>query len=83
MSLCLFLNFNSFIQPLIIFISIPLALFGSFFRPFLFRQPLLFTVVLGIISLCGIVINNAIILTDFINREIREGNQLGKQLLTR
>lgn len=73
MYLIMFVQFQSFVQPLVIFISIPLAMLGSFIGLFIFGLPLSFTVVLGIISLSGIVINNAIILTDHMNRERQAG----------
>ncbi|WP_102348577.1 efflux RND transporter permease subunit [Bacillus sp. Marseille-P3661] len=76
MFIIMFIQFKSFIQPLIIFISIPLAMFGSFLGLLLFGLPLSFTVVLGIISLSGIVINNAIILTDCMNRELSNGKNI-------
>ncbi len=69
----LLIQFNSFIQPLIILLTIPLASIGSILGLWLFRQPLSFTGLLGIVSLLGIVVNNAIILTDFINSERRRG----------
>lgn len=78
MFIIMFIQFNSFVQPFIIFISIPLAMFGSFLGLYIFGKPLSFTVVLGIISLTGIVINNAIILTDFINREIKAGKTIAE-----
>ena len=63
----LLLQFNSFIQPLIILVTIPLSVIGSILGLFIFRQPLSFTGLMGIVSLLGIVVNNAIVLIDFIN----------------
>lgn len=68
----LLFQFRSFLQPFIILVTIPLSVIGSIFGLALFRQPLSFTALLGIVSLAGIVVNNAIILLDFINAE-REG----------
>ncbi|OEH92586.1 efflux RND transporter permease subunit [Bacillus solimangrovi] len=76
MFIIMFVQFKSFVQPLIIFVSIPLAMFGSFLGLLIFGLPLSFTVVLGVISLSGIVINNALILTDFMNREIENGKSI-------
>lgn len=67
------LQFNSMMQPLIIMISIPFSIIGSALGLFIFRQPLSFTALLGVVSLLGVVINNAIILLDYINAERREG----------
>jgi len=69
----LLVQFNSFRQPIIIFATIPLSLIGSIIGLKIFGQPLSFTALLGMVSLLGMVVNNAIILIDFINIELREG----------
>ncbi|OEF97520.1 efflux RND transporter permease subunit [Desulfuribacillus alkaliarsenatis] len=65
----LLVQFHSFSQPLLILITIPLSATGSIVGLYLFQQPLSFTAMLGIVSLFGIVVNNAIVLVDYINRE--------------
>lgn len=65
----LMLQFNSFLQPLIIMLTIPLSVIGSILGLFIFGQPLSFTALLGMVSLLGVVVNNAIILVDYINAE--------------
>lgn len=72
----LLIQFNSFSQPLIILITIPLSAIGAIAGLFLSGQTLSFTALLGLVSLFGIVVNNAIILIDFINRE----RDLGKPI---
>lgn len=72
----LLVQFNSFTQPLIILITIPLSSIGSIIGLYVFRQPLSFMGLLGIVSLFGIVVNNAIILIDFINSERRKGKNI-------
>ena len=69
----LLLQFKSFKIPLIIFITIPLSAIGSAIGLYVAQQPLSFTALLGIVSLLGIVVNNAIILVDFINKELAAG----------
>ncbi|WP_430883027.1 efflux RND transporter permease subunit [Fusibacter sp. JL216-2] len=71
--LILLIQFKSFIQPLIILITVPLAVIGSIFGLYVFDQALSFTAMLGMVSLLGIVVNNAIVLVDFINYELNEG----------
>ena len=68
----LLVQFNSFLQPFIIFATIPLSLIGSIIGLKIFGQPLSFTAMLGMVSLLGMVVNNAIVLIDFINTELRE-----------
>ncbi len=63
----LLIQFKSFVQPLIILLTIPLSGIGSIFGLYLFKQPLSFTALLGMVSLMGIVVNNAIVLLDYIN----------------
>lgn len=72
----LLIQFNSYTQPLVILITIPLSVIGSILGLFIFRQPFSFTALLGIVSLLGVVVNNAIILIDFINTERREGKKI-------
>lgn len=70
----LLFQFNSFLQPFIILLTIPLSISGSIFGLFLLRQPLSFMAMLGIVSLFGIVVNNAIVLIDTINQYRKRGN---------
>lgn len=69
----LLFQFNSLLQPLIILMTVPLSIIGSLAALFIFRQPISFTVGLGIASLIGIVVNNAILLIEYINRAKKEG----------
>jgi multidrug efflux pump subunit AcrB len=72
----LMFQFNSFLQPLIIMLTIPLSVIGSVLGLFIFRQPLSFTALLGMVSLLGVVVNNAIILVDYINTEREQGKSV-------
>ncbi len=60
-------QFESLIHPLIIMFTIPLAGFGTVVGLKLLGIPLSIVVFLGMIMLAGIVVNNAIILIDYIN----------------
>jgi len=70
--LLLVAQFNSVRRPFIILMTIPLALIGVTVGLLLARSYFGFMTLLGIISLSGIVINNAIVLLDRINIEINE-----------
>lgn len=74
--LILLIQFNSFTQPLVILLTIPLSAFGSIMGLTLSGQSLSFTGILGIVSLLGIVVNNAIVLVDFINSERKQGKSI-------
>ena len=60
-------QFNSLRRPLIILATIPLALIGVFVGLFVTGSYMGFMTFLGIISLAGIVINNAIVMLDRIS----------------
>ncbi|MDD3169346.1 MAG: efflux RND transporter permease subunit [Eubacteriales bacterium] len=61
-------QFESLLQPFIIMLAIPFALTGAFLALFLTGTPLSLVAFLGIIMLSGIVVNNSILLIDFINK---------------
>lgn len=60
-------QFESLVQPLVIMLTIPLAFFGTFLALAAFDISLSVVVFLGMIMLAGIVVNNAIVLVDYIN----------------
>lgn len=68
-------QFNSIRKPIIILLTIPLAVIGVVVGLLVARSYFGFMTLLGIISLAGIVINNAIVLLDRIRIESEE-NQL-------
>ena len=63
-------QFNSIRRPLIILTTIPLGLIGVVFGLLVAKSHFGFMTFLGVISLAGIVINNAIVLLDRIKVEI-------------
>ncbi|MDP6040796.1 MAG: efflux RND transporter permease subunit, partial [Candidatus Latescibacteria bacterium] len=66
-------QFESFLHPLVIMFTIPLALIGVIVVLFATGIPLSVVVFLGMIMLAGIVVNNAIVLVDYINHLRRTG----------
>ncbi len=67
--LLLVIQFNSFRKTTMVLFTIPLAVIGVVVGLLLFREPFGFMPFLGVISLAGIVINNAIVLLDRIEIE--------------
>jgi multidrug efflux pump subunit AcrB len=65
-------QFNSFRRPFIVLATIPLGLIGVVAGLLITRSYFGFMTLLGIISLAGIVINNAIVLLDRIRIEIKD-----------
>lgn len=66
-------QYNSFSQPLLIFMAIPLSFPGLFPGLYFTNNPMSFFVLLGITGLIGIVVNNTIMLVDFANQARAEG----------
>ncbi len=64
----LLIEFNSFKKVLIILVTVPLAFAGVPFGLLLTQTPFGFTATLGILALVGIVVNNAIVLLDLIQK---------------
>jgi HAE1 family hydrophobic/amphiphilic exporter-1 len=60
--------FRSVVTPFVILTTMPLALIGSFLALFLFHQALGLPALLGILMVFGIVVSNAILLIDFVER---------------
>ncbi|QSX40350.1 efflux RND transporter permease subunit [Shewanella cyperi] len=65
--------FNSVRQPLVIWLTVPLALIGVTAGLLLFDAPFSFMALLGLLSLSGMVIKNGIVLVDQINLELSQG----------
>ena len=72
----LVLQFNSFRQPLIILLTLPMASIGAFFGLALLGLNFSYTALFGIVALSGVVVNDAIVFIDRINSNICYG--LGK-----
>ncbi|MGJ3242657.1 MAG: efflux RND transporter permease subunit [Opitutales bacterium] len=61
--------FRSYLQPIIVMCVIPFGLCGAIFGHFITFQDLSMLSLLGIIALSGVVVNDSLVLVDFINRE--------------
>lgn len=71
--LVLIVQFRTISEPLVVMASIPLTLFGAMFGLLVTHNPFGFTSFMGLISLCGIVVRNDIILVDYCNERIAGG----------
>jgi len=65
-------QFESLLHPLVIMCTIPLGLVGSALALMLSGQTISVVVLIGLIMLAGIVVNNAIVLVDYINHLRRD-----------
>ncbi|MGE7977918.1 efflux RND transporter permease subunit [Psychrobacillus sp. NPDC093200] len=66
-------QFESFIYPLVIMFTVPLSLIGIAIALFFTSTPISISAVIGILILVGIVVNNGIVLVDYINQRKAEG----------
>ncbi len=82
--LCMFvlltLEFRSYVQPLIILSIIPFGWIGAIFGHALLGIDLTLFSFFGLIALTGVVVNDSIVLVDFINRRVRDGVPLAEAL---
>jgi len=74
-------QFGSFVQPLAIMASLPLALIGVMLALLFWRTTLNVFSMIGLVMLMGLVTKNAILLVDFANRARREGATIAEALL--
>jgi multidrug efflux pump subunit AcrB len=73
MILVVILLFNALRQPLVIWSVVPLSLVGVVFGLIVMGVPFEFMAILGMLSLAGLLVKNAIVLVDQIDLEIKEG----------
>lgn len=66
-------QFESFLHPFVILFTIPLSLVGAVLLLYVTGKPVSVLVFIGVIMLAGIVVNNAIVLIDYINTLRRGG----------
>ena len=64
---------RSYLQPLIIMAAIPFGLVGAILGHLLFRMDLTIVSMFGIVALAGVVVNDSLVLVDYVNKRRREG----------
>jgi CzcA family heavy metal efflux pump len=69
-------QFDSFKQPLVILFTVPLSIIGVVTGLLLTRLTFSFMAFVGVVALVGIVVNDGIVLIDFINQRRRRGVDL-------
>ena len=73
--------FRSFLQPFAIMATIPFAVLGVILGFALTGQPLDVLAMIGTVALAGIVVNDSLVLIDFINKRRREGTPRRQAIL--
>lgn len=66
-------QFRSYVQPLIVMMTIPFAFIGVIIGLVVTGLPFSLNTLISVVALAGVVVNNAIILIDFINQEREKG----------
>jgi multidrug efflux pump subunit AcrB len=69
-------QFRSYIQPVVVMIALPFGMVGAVLGHLVMGLPLTLLSLFGVVALSGIVVNDSIILLDFINRALRKGTPL-------
>lgn len=67
---------RSYIQPIIIMSVIPFGLIGSVIGHVIMQYNLSIMSMCGTIALAGVVVNDSLVLVDYVNREIEKGHDL-------
>lgn len=79
--LILLFQFRTLLDPIIVMTALPLAVPGAALGLFLTRNTFGFTAFIGIVSVGGLVVRNAIILIDYIHQRMKEGASLEQAAL--
>ncbi len=76
MFVVLTLEFRSYFQPFLVMIIIPYGFVGAVWGHALLGLPITLFSVFGLVALTGVMVNDSIVLIDFINGHVREGMPL-------
>ena len=74
--------FRSYLQPFIIMSAIPFGFVGAVFGHLIMGFDLSILSLFGIVALTGVVVNDSLLLIDFINKKRRAGLEIGQAVLT-
>ncbi len=74
--------FRSYIQPLIVMSIIPFGVAGAMLGHIVMDMSLSIMSIMGMLALCGVVVNDSLVLVDYVNRRRREGMPLNEAVRT-
>lgn len=66
-------QFGSYVQPLIVMFTIPFALIGVIFGLMVTGLPFSVMTLISVVALAGVVVNDSLVLVDFVNKERERG----------
>lgn len=67
---------KSYVQPIVIMLAIPFGVIGATWGHFLLGHDLSFISMFGIVALTGVVVNDSVVLMDYLNQQRLEGNNM-------
>ncbi|MDQ3329348.1 MAG: efflux RND transporter permease subunit, partial [Planctomycetota bacterium] len=74
------IEFKSYLQPLLILMIIPFGIVGAVLGHWLLDLPISFFSTMGLVALTGVVVNDSIVLIDFVNMKLKDGLGLNEAL---
>lgn len=80
--LILGMQFKSWVQPLVIMFTVPFAFIGAMVGLLIGRDPFSIVTLFGIVALAGVVVNDSIVLIDFINKARERGMEKWKAIIS-
>jgi len=72
--------FGSYYQPLIVMIAIPFGIVGAVLGHLIMGYALSLMSMMGIVALCGVVVNDSLLLIDYANRQRRDGMSVSEAI---
>ncbi len=72
--------FRSYLQPLIVMSVIPFGLIGALVGHLIMGHALTMMSMFGLVALSGVVVNDSLVLLDFVNRAMRQGMSIKKAI---
>ncbi|MBN1970349.1 MAG: efflux RND transporter permease subunit [Candidatus Delongbacteria bacterium] len=75
-------QFRSYIQPLVVMLTIPFAFIGVILGLIITNTPFSLLSMIAVVALAGIVVNDSIVLVDFINKEREKGMDRWNSLIS-
>lgn len=79
--LCLVVQFNNVVKPMIVFAGIPFGILGALLALTIMGQPFGFPAFMGVASLTGVIVSHVIVLFDFIEHNREHGEPMRQALV--
>ncbi|MGF1725187.1 efflux RND transporter permease subunit [Photobacterium nomapromontoriensis] len=74
-------QFRSYTEPFVVLLAIPLALIGVFWGHWLLGHPLSMPSMMGFVSLAGVVVNDSILLVQYIRHHLDAGDEIKRSVV--